>query len=94
MKILVKCSIFALGLSLIVSCASSKHTLSGPSENAYYNYMVAVEAEQSNDWKEAMKHLSLALEEDNSSVYLRTEISHAYRGWTCLRKPLNQQKRR
>ena len=65
----MKCLNLALGLLLVVSCASSKHTLSRSSEKAYYNYMIAVEAELSHNWEEAIKYLRLALAEDNSSVY-------------------------
>ena len=72
---------------LLVSCAVSRHEAqyayspeiqSDYSEVSYYNFILAIEAELSHDWDEALKYLKLALEEDPDSAYLKTEISRVY----------------
>ncbi len=71
---------FLLFLVLIlVSCRTSRiSTAPDISDVSNYHYILAVEAELSNDWEEALKHLGLALKENPGSPYLKTEIGRIY----------------
>ncbi len=50
-------------LLILASCAAPKMELKPEySETSDYHYILAVEAEMSSDWDEALKQLQLALE--------------------------------
>ncbi len=64
---------------VLASCATAKKELKPEySETSDYHYILAVEAEMSNDWDEALKQLKLALRSNPESTYLMTEISQIY----------------
>ena len=68
-----------LSVFLLLSCSTTGKmgTPQIPRES-YYHYILAVEAEASQDWEEALKHLKLALKADPESVHLKTEIGRIY----------------
>ena len=79
MKFEMKCYALLIMALLLGSCAvSSKAVETVYSEESDYNYILAVEAELSGDWDEALKKLKLALKESPDSDYLKTEISEVY----------------
>ncbi len=73
-------NIFLVFLALILtSCAASRTSVRPDlSDVSHLHYILAVEAEFSNDWEEVLKQLTLALKEDPGSAYLKTEIGQAY----------------
>jgi tetratricopeptide (TPR) repeat protein len=75
----LKICMFLIVTVTLASCAVSRQAVkSDLSEESYYHYILASEAQFDRDWEEALKHLERALEENPDSLYLKTELSQTY----------------
>ncbi len=75
-----QCALIIL-LLFLVSCSIPKTAVRTGTEDrkkSYYHYILAVEAQISQEWDTALSHLEAALREDPEYIYLKIELSQVY----------------